>query len=290
MRRSGFATTERITKKVELDYQTWPGRSSPVGPPCSRPPRPLEGLEPRARRPSRRALFFCVSAFALTHVSDSHVKQPTLRRPDWMGAGAPRLFSAPLKKRGEQSADRRWCGAPHPMTRLAIRPISGSLGDHRPNDADRAPFGALLRRSHSGVGPRFRQRACDAVSQLLAGDRCVPGRSPDAARVRACDLHPRAPHQPRPGIAGRRLPESMATSPVPPPACPRSRRLMSAPLSEQGPTKIRPGLEGGDKFFSRELSPLAVFFDHARGPCGERVQHPGADLRILAAGARRHVE
>jgi len=55
-----------------------------------------------------------------------------------------------------------------------------------------APLGALLRRSPYGGGPRFQQRALSAaISQLLAGDRSVPGRSPDAARVRAVRQHAR---------------------------------------------------------------------------------------------------
>jgi hypothetical protein len=37
-------------------------------------------------------------------------------------------FVSPLMKKseGEQSADRRWCGTPHPVVRLASGPISGS--------------------------------------------------------------------------------------------------------------------------------------------------------------------
>jgi hypothetical protein len=42
-----------------------------------------------------------------------------------MGAGALVLSRSPKKVR-EQSADKRWCGTPHPMTRLADRSIFGS--------------------------------------------------------------------------------------------------------------------------------------------------------------------
>jgi len=42
------------------------------------------------------------------------------------GAGCPSSISALPKNEGEQSADRRWCGTPHPVTRLAVGSISGS--------------------------------------------------------------------------------------------------------------------------------------------------------------------
>ena len=83
-----------------------------------------------------------------------------------------------------------------------------------------APLGAPSRRSHCGAGPRFsgdrfapprpgrrgafgvtapsRSRtglAGPAVSELLAGDRSIPGRSPGAAREgRSVRLPARAPH------------------------------------------------------------------------------------------------
>ncbi len=43
-------------------------------------------------------------------------------RADHSQFGSPRLE----KKRGEQSADRRWCGSAAPVTRLAVGSISGS--------------------------------------------------------------------------------------------------------------------------------------------------------------------
>src|SRR5665213_1024328 len=47
----------------------------------------------------------------------------------------------------------------------------------------RAPFGAPSRRLYS-AGPRFLTGELPpAVSELLAGDRSVPGRSPGAARA-----------------------------------------------------------------------------------------------------------
>jgi hypothetical protein len=138
------------------------------------------------------------------HHPDSIVKQPKLRRPDWQGAGALVSFPLPQKMRGSRAPTGAGAEAPHPMTVLADRSISGnSARDDRPLTGAGAPLGALLRRFPCSVGPRFQQRALGAaVSQLLAGDRCVPGRSPDAARVRAVRQHARGRRTGRrPGVS-----------------------------------------------------------------------------------------
>lgn len=65
----------------------------------------------------------------------------------------------------------------------------------------RAPLGAPLRHLF-GTGPRFQRPAVASprktmrrtVSQLLAGTRSGPGRSPGAARVAFCEKTARAPH------------------------------------------------------------------------------------------------
>src|SRR4051794_37353550 len=97
--------------------------------------------------------------------------------------GALVVFSVPREERGSRAptgagadtaapsgSPRGWSRSPE------LRPeIAGGI---RPAGA---PCGALLRRSPFGGGPRFQQRALSAaVSQLLAGDHCVPGRSPAA--------------------------------------------------------------------------------------------------------------
>jgi hypothetical protein len=114
------------------------------------------------------------------------------------GAGCPCPISVPRKCEGSRAPTGAGADTPHPVTCLATGPSPGTPEDDRPMTRAGAPLGALLRRSPSGVGPRFRRwcKACPPiVSQLLAGDRCVPGRSPDAARVRGCEPRPRAPHQ-----------------------------------------------------------------------------------------------
>src|SRR5258707_13689442 len=66
----------------------------------------------------------------------------------------------------------------------------------------RPVIGGPQRRSalHSGVlsasGRAFREAYRPSVSRLPAGTRSGPGRSPEAARVRACEARARAPHRP----------------------------------------------------------------------------------------------
>src|SRR5215210_360538 len=79
-----------------------------------------------------------------------------LRRPLVTARGSALFLDPP--RRGEQSADRRWCGSAAPMTRLAVGSISETLGDRRPVTVAGAPFGAPPRRSHYVGGPRFQQR------------------------------------------------------------------------------------------------------------------------------------
>src|SRR4051794_41927136 len=83
--------------------------------------------------------------------------QSSAARLLWRAGCAVVFFGSP-KNEGEQSADRRWCGTPHPVARLAVEPISGSpeiTGGIRPPPR---LFGALLRRFPCGGGPRFLQR------------------------------------------------------------------------------------------------------------------------------------
>ncbi len=74
----------------------------------------------------------------------------------------------------------------------------------------------------------IRERA-RTVSRLPAGGRSASGRSPAAARDRACEARPRAPHRQRSGLAGPRQDGGAAhlrraPSFVPPFATPRDKR------------------------------------------------------------------
>ena len=59
-------------------------------------------------------------------------------------------------------------------------------------------------RSRSSQGPHWRHGGIwniPSVSQLLAGGRSTPERSPGAARDEACEAPPRAPHRPKTRIS-----------------------------------------------------------------------------------------
>jgi hypothetical protein len=175
------------------------------------------------------------------------------------GAGVPFVFFPPPQKRGEQSADRRWCGTPHPLARLAVEPIS--------ENARRSPASHVGRRAFRRPAAAFslRRRAalsavpCTAVSQLLAGDHCVPGRSPDAARVRAVRQHARGRRTgegPELPGARRRIPGPVLRSRLRP--APPSRRLSSGAPLRAGCGQDKGGFGGGDKlFFGATGRPLA---------------------------------
>ena len=126
-----------------------------------------------------------------------------------LGAGALVCFLLSKKNEGSRTPTGAGAEAPHPVTCLAVRSISGSPEMTAGSPAG-APLGALLRRSPYGVGPRFRRwrKACPPiVSRLPAGGRSTSGRSPDAARVPVASRQRGRRPSPRPGIAGRRLPD-----------------------------------------------------------------------------------
>ncbi len=158
----------------------------------------------------------------------------------------------------------------------------GFARDHRPMTRTGAPFGALLRRSSYGVGPRFRRwrKACPPiVSQLLAGDHSVPGRSPDAARVPVASRQRGRRPSTRPGIAGRRLPDLRTCSPVPPPACSTIKTPLDGAPRRAGCTHCPSGFSSGDNFFSGKLSPGACLL-RPTAPCPCR-RAPSSPWRIL---------
>jgi hypothetical protein len=149
-------------------------------------------------------------------LSNSHASSPACR-----GARAA-PWSVPSRKSegdgaldGAGAVDGRARGPPRGRADLRkIRPeITGHTGPA-------APSGAPSRRFPCCAGPRFRaaaQTCPPVVSQLLAGDRCVPGRSPDAARVRAVRQHARGRRTGEgPELPGARHQRSCAESPAPP--------------------------------------------------------------------------
>ena len=156
------------------------------------------------------------------------------------GGGYPLPVFRSLKKM--RGAERRQALVRKRRTRSPASRSGRSprtLRDHRPMTRTGAPLGALLRRSPYGAGPRFQQRLRAAISQLLAGDRSVPGRSPDAARERGCEPRPRAPHRRRPGIAGRPPPKPRTCSPARSPIRSALKTPHEcAPLAEQGARRI----------------------------------------------------
>src|SRR3954469_10366086 len=90
-------------------------------------------------------------------------------------------------------------------------------GDHRRDTPTGAPIGALLRRFPYGIGPRFQQRAFAPPSASSWQEALVPpGGAPTPPERVLCVQHVRGRRpSPRPGIAGRRLPEDGTESPAP---------------------------------------------------------------------------
>jgi len=113
--------------------------------------------------------------------------------------------------RGGRRADRRNlpCECTHPLAdawRLSARhrgvfltAPGRALPANRffpPSPGRDAPRGAL-RLPGRGLRSTPADLTRSAVSQLLAGGRSTPGRSPGAARVRGHEPRPQAPHQPK---------------------------------------------------------------------------------------------
>ena len=178
----------------------------------------------------------CGAFFAAS--PDSIFKQPTLRRPAWSVARGPPLSVVPPKKRGEE----RWTALARmrtrPVARLAIRSVPGS-GTPATHGGRRA-----FRRSIAAFS--LRRRAALSSSRESCPDRQpAPGRRPSVppggarrrpgawlanhARGRRTSQGPELPGAGCRSFEANLLPD---LRPAPP-----SRRLMSAPLSEQGDAK-----------------------------------------------------
>jgi hypothetical protein len=169
-----------------------------------------------------------------------------------------RPFSAPRENEGSRAPTGAGADTPHPWRASRSR-LSPDRRRRPAHDAGRARLsalccGVLLTASGRafvagsvtvgfGVHSAFRARTSSKPGVPNGLRQPAPGGgivvSPDGAPTPPeCELarltRGRRP-SPRPGITGRRLPELGTASPVPTfrPA-PRSRRLMSAPSSEQG--------------------------------------------------------
>jgi hypothetical protein len=158
-------------------------------------------------------------------------------------SGAP---SRRLPVRSPSTHPSDWSGAEvHRRSGRAFRGCGFSFSNPAPVSA---PF--QRRASAAAKEPHIH------VSQLLAGGRSTSGRSPDAARAPACEAGARAPHQtdpgncPAPSAGDKRAHLRPHLQPAP-----HSRRLMRAPLREQGDEEDKSGFDEGDNFFSRDVIP-----------------------------------
>ena len=139
---------------------------------------------------------------------------------------SPGLLRSPQTNRGERSAERRgglrgllggWRSRPARLRGVPLPPCDRRKGASRrstggvflPAPGRALPADRFVSASGSQAAPPFGSSALlralrrtsmrSAVSQLLAGVRSDPGRSPGAARVRGYEPRPRAPRQPFPG-------------------------------------------------------------------------------------------
>jgi hypothetical protein len=125
---------------------------------------------------------------------------------------------------GTPREQRRGDGAPSGATSL----MCARIRLERTRGALRRAIAALV-----GIGPRFQRGVSLGVSQLLAGDRSIPGRSPDAAR-RPGFAKPQpagaAPKRGRdfPGAVSRKISAANRASALPP-VRPASQRLAKRP-------------------------------------------------------------
>jgi hypothetical protein len=83
------------------------------------------------------------------------------------GEPAPgRCGGMPPDPRG-RSADRRWCGTPHPVARLTAKPVPPTGGISRPITRTGAPIGASPRRFSLDLETAFWKRTGAAIRNAL---------------------------------------------------------------------------------------------------------------------------
>ena len=118
-----------------------------------RPVREVLGfVSPKRARTLARANV----GFTFQTTGEKNAKRKIAKAPPPLfsqGAGCAGI-SFPLGSRGEvsltnvreRSADRRWCGTPHPVARLAAKPVPSAEGNGLPITRTGAPIGASPRR------------------------------------------------------------------------------------------------------------------------------------------------
>jgi hypothetical protein len=102
-----------------------------------------------------------------------------------LGAGALVCFLLSKKNEGSRTPTGAGAEAPHPVTCLAVRSISGSPEMTAGSPAG-APLGALLRRSPYGVGPRFPAASRRRSASSWQGIVVSPGGAPTLPECALC--------------------------------------------------------------------------------------------------------
>jgi hypothetical protein len=149
-------------------------------------------------------------------------------RPVGWGPGSPLPFLH-LRNRGRQSADRRWCGTPHPWSVSRWDPSPEAPEMNRPHDARPARLSALHRGVLSASDRAFRRshwRLRPSASSWRGRSAQADLRTPPECRdLRGLARGRRASRTPRSG-AGHRDSAVGGLFPV----RPASRRLATTPL------------------------------------------------------------
>src|SRR5947209_2948960 len=127
-----------------------------------------------------------------------------------MGAGAPCPFWFPQKMRGSRAPTGASAEAPHPVTVLADRSISGS-----PEITGGIAHRRASRRSAAAFSLRRRAALFSSALSAAWQEDIAPGRSPDAARAPADEAeHPGATPAKARISPGARRRDRLASSPA----------------------------------------------------------------------------
>ena len=133
------------------------------------------------------------------------------------GGGGARSPSGvfPPQSEGWRSADKRWCGSPHPVARLAAKPVPPAGGNSRPITRTGAPIGASPRRFSFVLGTAFWKGKGAAIAKLLDPTGFHPLLSAPPARYRTDPRSWAGQCLPRPPEVRLRRPNPQAPHPAP---------------------------------------------------------------------------